>query len=120
MPAPRILVVDDEPAILDMLAWGLRRGGYEVVAVARFEDAKRYITEAPPDALVTDVRLGPFNGLQLALLLRAALPNAPIVVLSGFDDPTLRKETERMGGVYFTKPVTSETLIAHLRDRLAV
>lgn len=118
MAAPRILVVDDEPAVLDMLALGIRRGGYEVVAVARFEDARRSIVEDPPEALVTDVRLGFFNGLQLALLMRDARPDAPIIVLSGFDDPTLRREAERLGGVYYTKPVPSETLVGYLRDRL--
>lgn len=118
MPAHRILVVDDEPAVLDMLAWGLRRAGYEVVTVARFEDAKRYISDDPLDALITDVRLGAFNGLQLALLMRDAHPSAPIVVLSGFDDPTLRKETERIDGVYLTKPVSSETLVGFFKDQL--
>lgn len=117
MPA-RILVVDDEPVVLDLLAWGLRHGGYDVVAVGRFEDAKRCIAEQPPDALVTDVRLGPFNGLQIALQLRDAVPGAPIVVLSGFDDPTLRRETEEMGGAYFVKPLPREALLAHLRERL--
>ena len=119
MPALRILVVDDEPAVLDMLAWGLRRGGYDVVAVARFDEAKRLIGDAPaPDGLVTDVRLGAFNGLQLAWLMRDASPTCPIIVLSGYDDPTLRKETERLGGVYFTKPVPSDTLVSYLREKL--
>lgn len=118
MPAPRILLVDDEPAVLDALAWGLRRGGYDVVALPRFEDAKRLIAEAPPDGLVTDVRLGAFNGLQLAWLMRDASPTCPIVVLSGYDDPTLRKEAERLGGVYHTKPVPSDTLVDYLREKL--
>lgn len=118
MPPPRVLVVDDEPAVLDMLAWSLRRGGYEVVALSRFEDAKRYISDTPPDALVTDVRLGAFNGLQLAWLMRDARATAPVLVLSGYDDPTLRKEAERLGGVFHTKPVPSETLVSYLREKL--
>jgi DNA-binding response OmpR family regulator len=114
MPSARILVVDDEPAVLETLAWGLRRAGFDVVAHARFADARRQIDTDPPDALVTDVRLGAFNGLQLALHMRQAKPNAPIIVLSGFDDSMLRKEAEALGGVYLTKPLTGDTLARYL------
>jgi DNA-binding response OmpR family regulator len=118
MPSARILVVDDEPAVLETLAWGLRRGGFDVTTQARFADARRHIDTDPPDALVTDVRLGAFNGLQLALHMRQARPHAPIIVLSGFDDPMLRREAEALGGVYLTKPLTGDTLATYLKGAL--
>lgn len=117
-PAARILVVDDEPAVLETLAWGLRRARFEILAHTRFVDAKRLIDASPPDGLVTDVRLGAFNGLQLALHMRQARAEAPIVVLSGFDDAVLRKETEALGGVYFVKPVDFAALAKYLTATL--
>ena len=90
--AKRVLIVDDEPDVLETLAELVQGAGYEVVTRLNFEDARKDIANDPPDILVTDVRLGPFNGLQLAVLMRATRPESPIVVLSAYDDPTLRLE----------------------------
>lgn len=115
---PRVLLVDDEPAVLETLAWGLRHGGYDVTTAGRFDEARRALLAAPPDALVTDVRLGAFNGLQLAIVMRDASATAPIIVLSGFDDPALRKDAERLGAVYLTKPLRAQELLGYLDEGL--
>jgi len=106
-----VLVVDDQEDVLRTLAYYVGQGGYQVTALSRFEDARRFIDETPPDLLVTDIRLGAFNGLQLVLQLRAARPGAPIVVLSAFDDPTLREEAERAGARYLLKPLGKQELL---------
>jgi DNA-binding NtrC family response regulator len=113
-----VLLVDDEPAVLATLAEGLRLGGFDVHAAGSFEAARRAITDAPPDAMITDLRLGAFNGLQLVLYLRDLRPDAPVAVLSGYDDPMLRRDAERQGAVFFTKPVAFDTLTSFLRERL--
>jgi two-component system response regulator YesN len=69
------------------------------------------------DVLITDVRLGAFNGLQLAVLARDQNPEIQLIVFSGFDDPVLRQEAERLGAVYLVKPVTSRQLLELIRNR---
>jgi DNA-binding response OmpR family regulator len=110
----RVLIVDDEPDVLDTLAELVSAGGYEVVTRGTFEEARKDITSDPPDILVTDVRLGPFNGIQLAVLMRAARPDSPIVVLSAYDDPTLRVEAAHCQASYLTKPVSRKELLVCL------
>lgn len=110
----RILVVDDEPSLLDAVRYAFERAGLEVVACRSFEDARARILSEDFDALVTDVRLGAFNGLQLAVIARNRLPNLGIVVFSGFDDPVLREEASGLGAAYLVKPVTGERLLEEL------
>jgi DNA-binding response OmpR family regulator len=112
--ARRVLVVDDEPALLDAVKYAFERAGLEVVACRSFEDARARILDEEFDALVTDVRLGAFNGLQLAVIARNRLPNLAIVVFSGFDDPVLREEASGLGAAYLVKPVTGERLLQEL------
>jgi DNA-binding response OmpR family regulator len=87
----RVLVVDDQPEVMRMLVQFLVLDGYDVIGETQFESARRLIDESPPDILVTDVRLGAYNGLQLVLHMRMARPHAPILVLSAWDDALLRQ-----------------------------
>lgn len=114
--ARRVLIVDDQEEVLRTLGALVASGGYEVVTCSRFDDAKRFIDTTPPDILVTDVRLGAFNGLQLVLHMRAAHPTGPIVVLSAFDDAVIRQEAEHSGAVFLTKPVTRQGLLEAIAD----
>ncbi len=107
----RVLIVDDEPDVLETLAAMVSTGGYEVVTCGDFEEAKKYVTETPPDILITDVRLGAYNGLQLAVVMRSTCLTCPIVVLSAFDDPTLRLEAAHLHAVYLAKPVSKKELL---------
>jgi DNA-binding response OmpR family regulator len=107
----RVLIVDDEADVLETLAAMVSSGGYEVVTRSDFETAKRYLMETPPDILITDVRLGAYNGLQLAVVMRSTCPQCPIVVLSAFDDPTLRAEAAQVSAIYLAKPVSKKELL---------
>jgi len=84
------------------------------VPCSTFEDAKREIATLRPDIVVTDVRLGAFNGLQLALLARDVRKDVRIVVFSGFDDPVLKEEARRIGATYLVKPVSGNLLVEAL------
>ncbi len=115
MPA-HILVVDDQEDVLNTLMKFLSVSGYEPVGLLDFREAKEYIDQTPPDVLVTDVRLGTYNGLQLAIRLRLARPTAGIVVLSAWDDPLLRQEAAVVGAVYELKPLTKEQLLKAIAE----
>ena len=95
-----LLLVDDDLSLLGALSRFLSDSGFQVVPCSTFEDAKREIGTLRPDILITDVRLGAFNGLQLALLARDVRPDVRVVVFSGFDDPVLKEEARRVGATY--------------------
>ena len=106
----RILVVDDDLGFLEGLEMALSNPAQEVHAYASFEEARAALRTTSYDALLTDVRLGAFNGLQLALIARTDNPEIRIVVISGTDDPVLRGEAAAMGAEYLVKPVTAQLL----------
>jgi len=110
----RVLIVDDDASLLEALERGLEYHGLDVVAHGTFEAARRALRTDSFDALLTDVRLGAFNGLHLAVDARNSQPDIRIVVFSGFDDPVLRSEAEHIGALYVVKPVTAEQLTRHL------
>jgi two-component system response regulator FlrC len=117
-PQRRILIVDDDESLLDALSRALRQAGENgVVALSSFSAAKQALHDNPFDVLISDVRLGAFNGLQLAVLARDQSPEIQLIVFSGFDDPVLREEAERVGAVYLVKPVTSSYLLELIRNR---
>jgi DNA-binding NtrC family response regulator len=109
--AKRILVVDDDAQVLKFLVAALNGAGYETAAFKRFEDARAHLAACRPDLLLTDIRLGEFNGLQLALLLRDKYPDVPAFVLTGYEDPTLRSEAASLGVEYLMKPLGKADLL---------
>lgn len=107
----RVLVVDDQATLLDAVTMAFTRAGREVVSCRTFEEARQHLLAESFDAMLTDVRLGAFNGLQLAVIARDKDPNMKIVVFSGFDDPVLREQAHQLGASFVVKPVGSEQLL---------
>src|SRR4029450_7974869 len=99
----KILIVDDDPSLLEALERSFLEAGQDVRAYGSFEEARRGLQTARFDALSTDVRLGAFNGLQLAVIGRDTYPGIRLIVFSGFDDPVLRTEAEHVGATYMGK-----------------
>jgi DNA-binding NtrC family response regulator len=115
-----VLIVDDDVSLLDALERAFRGAGENVTASSSFEEARQLLKNRTFDALVTDVRLGAFNGLQLAVMARDLHPEIQLIVFSGFDDPVLRSDAEQIGAVYLVKPVASSFLLDLLRQRRQV
>ena len=107
----RILVVDDDTQVLRFLVETLASAGYDTVAFTRFEEARSFLETSRPDVMLTDVRLGAFNGLQLALVAREKYPLVPVLVLTGFEDPTLRAEAVKVGAEFIVKPLRRDELL---------
>src|SRR4029453_520635 len=112
----KIPIVDDGPSLLEALERSFLEAGQDVRAYGSFEEARRVLQTTRFDALITDVRLGAFNGLQLAVIGRDTYPDIRLIVFSGFDDPVLRTEAEHVGATYMVKPVTGAQLLAILRQ----
>jgi DNA-binding NtrC family response regulator len=113
--AIRILIVDDEPDVVELLSDTLRTNGYDTVSASTFEEGKRLLAALVPDVLITDVRLGHFNGLQLVVMRP---PSTAAVVVSGYWDRTLDEEARRNGALYLLKPVAPEKLLDAVRQVL--
>lgn len=109
-----VLLVDDDHSLLRLVSQWLTRGGYSVVACDSFEDAKQHLAHSEPDVLLTDLRLGAYNGLQLVILAREQHPRTLTVVMSAYDDATLRDEAERCGARYLLKPFSSQAILDSL------
>jgi len=115
----QVLVVDDDRAVLGLVEHWLAAAGFSVVTRDRFETAKEYLSANTPDVLLTDVRLGAFNGLQLVILAKELGPQTTTVVMSAYDDPALRKEAQACGAAYITKPFTLEQVLAAVTNTAA-
>ena len=110
----KVLIVDDDVSLLEAVQRGFEDAGIEVTACSAFEEGRRALRSQRYDALITDVRLGAFNGLQLAVVARMDYPDIRLIVFSGFDDPVLRAEAEHAGARYVVKPVQVAELISLL------
>ena len=116
----RIFVVDDDQQVLKYLTEMLQEAGYDTVACDRYQDAKALLSTTRPDLLLTDIRLGAYNGLQLGIYARDHHPGLPVIVLTGYEDPTLRDEAKRAGALFLMKPITRVVLLAAISKALLV
>src|SRR5579859_4296950 len=83
-PLARVLVVDDEPSVLETIAAILRREGYTVAAASTVEEAIEHLQGATFDVALTDLRLEGASGLNLLAALRRQWPHIVTVVLTGY------------------------------------
>jgi DNA-binding response OmpR family regulator len=115
MPS-KVLIVDDDKTTREGLAEFLEEAGYEAVAVGTFEEATRILRTTPPDLLIADVRLGPFNGLQLVI---SSPQPIPAIIITGFADPVLEADARRRGADYVLKPVTPARLLDLVAQKIS-
>ena len=101
----KILILEDDPAVAALYAVALEGAGHTVVVCTGYEEARAYLKQEVPDGLLTDVRVGEFNGLQLAISFRSMSPTGPLLVVSGHDDSVIRQETTHIGAAFLLKPV---------------
>ena len=114
----RILIVDDEPAIRDMVAYALRKGDYDPVLAGDAREAQAAIVERVPDLILLDWMLPGTSGLELARRWRREdlTREIPIIMLTARGE-----ENDRVGGLeagvddYVVKPFSARELLARIR-----
>src|SRR5262249_20829173 len=106
--ATRVLIVEDDKAARDGLVRLVAGRGHEVFSAGTFEDGRRLLKTRHPDVLITDVRLGAFNGLQLLL---SDTTHVQAIVLTAYSDPVLEAEARNLGARYLLKPVVPAMLL---------
>ena len=115
----RVLVVDDEPSLAELLASVLRYEGWNVITAGSGGEAVRTAREFRPDAVVLDIMLPDFNGLEVMRRLRAELPQVCVLFLTARDAVEDRVAGITAGGDdYVTKPFSLEEVLARLRGLL--
>ena len=117
-PPGRIVVVDDDPTVADVVGRYLIRDGHTVECVHDGHEALRRVAEQPPDLVVLDLMLPGMDGLEVCRRLRARWP-IPVVMLTALGD-----ETDRLVGFetgaddYVTKPFSPRELALRVRSVL--
>lgn len=103
---PRILVADDEEAVSDLLAKGLRLAEYEVETAPDGPAALEKLRAEEFDLLITDLKMPGMDGLSLIRESRRLWPHMPIVIITGHSTEACAIEAINIGGVtgYITKP----------------
>ena len=117
--AIRVLTVDDETSLTELLSMALRYEGWEVSTAASGLAAVKTAREVRPDAIVLDMMLPDFDGLEVMRRIRTEQPDVPVIFLTARD-----ALDDRIGGLtaggddYVTKPFSLEELVARLRALL--
>ncbi|WP_425455268.1 response regulator transcription factor [Allorhizocola rhizosphaerae] len=112
----RVLVVDDEPNLAELLAMALRYEGWEVRSAGDGMDAVRTAREFKPDAVVLDIMLPDIDGLEVLRRLRSDAPDMPVLFLTAKDSVEDRVTGLTAGGDdYVIKPFSLEEVVARLR-----
>ena len=114
---PRVLVVEDEPAIAELIAVNLRHNGFVPVLAEDGEAAQRALDAALPDAILLDWMLPGQSGLQLARQWRAdrRTQSIPILMLTARDEPDKVAGLDAGADDYITKPFSTQELLARIR-----
>lgn len=111
--SPRWLLVDDDRVFTDTIARGLRRHGFTCTAAHDGETALALAAREQPERVLLDLRLGQESGLALLPQLRALLPDAEIVVLTGFASIATAVRAVKDGADdYLPKPALLRDLLA--------
>ncbi len=116
MSEPRVLVVDDESNITDLVSMALRYEGFEVETAATGRDAIRLVERFRPEVVILDVMLPDVDGFAVTERLKSARVKVPILFLTARDAVEDKVRGLTLGGDdYVTKPFSLEELVARVR-----
>jgi two-component system, NtrC family, response regulator PilR len=116
---PRILVVDDEPSMREMLRIVLRRDGYEVFVASNGREAISFLEEQPVDLLLSDIRMPDLSGVEVLRTAKELNRDVVAFMMTAFASTDTAVEAMRLGAVdYFTKPFSMDELRLKIRQHL--
>ncbi len=113
-----VLLVGTEETTAQARLDALSKAGFVVLPVRGFLDARQVLAELEPEAIVTDVQLGDYNGLHLVAIAQVEHPRTACLV-TGPRDPALQAEAYHLGARYLVEPVTLDRLGAVLAEIVA-
>jgi DNA-binding response OmpR family regulator len=111
----KVLVIDDDTAITDLIGMLLRTHGFEVITSNQGSEGIKLAEERMPNIILLDLMMPDIDGWQVCKAIRA-FSNAPILILSAINDPRMVASVLDLGADDFlVKPVPSGVLVAHIR-----
>jgi DNA-binding response OmpR family regulator len=105
VPAVRILVIDDEPAVVDILVTCLREEGYGALGAETSDEGLKLAILSRPELVLLDIALPGMNGIELLKRIHSIIPTTRVIMVSGNTDPVLAREALELGALaYVDKP----------------
>jgi DNA-binding response OmpR family regulator len=118
-PCPRVLIIDDEPRILNFIARELAAQGYEVGTASDPVHGLEMATQERYDLVILDLLMPGMNGREVLQRILSRNPRQPVIVLSALADPASKVTCLELGADdYLAKPFSFEELLARVRARL--
>jgi DNA-binding response OmpR family regulator len=104
-PAGRILVIEDNPSVADILSRCLREEGYAVLSALTSDEGLKLAILGRPDLVLLDLALPGTNGIELLKRIRSTNPTTRVIIVTGNTDPALAREALELGALaYIDKP----------------
>ena len=115
-----ILIVDDEADIRDLLGEFLTKSGFRVTATGSAAEALSIVRTDAPDLIISDLQLEDADGLEMIAQLKAALPNTPVMLLTGvlFEPQVVRDSISKLVSSYLEKTVPLKRILQEVRRLL--
>jgi DNA-binding response OmpR family regulator len=115
----KILVVDDDPELLPLVAFALRQAGFLAIEAATGERGLALLTDEAPDLVILDANLPGIDGFEVCRRLRASGDSTPVLMLTvRGDEEDVVRGLELGADDYLTKPFSPRTLLARVRALL--
>ena len=118
----KILIVDDEPHILQLIASRLKANHYQAIVAANAEQAFRAAHEEKPDVILLDIRMPGETGMSLfeSLKLSKSTSAIPVIFITAYPQDNMRDKVLAMGAVDFiAKPFNADDLLSKVAKALA-
>ena len=116
---PRILVIDDEPAIRDSLTMILEYDGYEVMQAATGDEGVKLVERESPALVFCDIKMPGMDGLEVLQKLHHMVGVMPVVIITGNADIQNAVEATRLGAFDFIeKPVERDRILLTARNAI--
>src|SRR5262245_61795881 len=106
-----ILLVEIDPGQRAATKDVLQSAGFQIMCASSYSEAKKMLAASPPDMLITGLRLGEYNGLQLVLRTRIEHPEMAAIVTSEIADRVLEAEAERQSAAFLVRPLDTDRLL---------
>jgi DNA-binding response OmpR family regulator len=123
MPKAPILLVEDDPSLVEALSFVLEHAGFEVDSTADGEEALRRMRRRPFAAVVLDIMLPGIDGFEVLRSIRAdrTLAGLPVIVLTAKGQVNDRRTAEAIGAsAFITKPFSNDEVVACVSDLAGV
>jgi two-component system, NtrC family, response regulator PilR len=115
----RILVVDDEPSMREMLRIVLRRDGYDVTLAQNGRDAQALLAQQPFDLVLSDIRMPDVSGVEVLRTAKELNRDVVFFMMTAYASTDTAVEAMRLGAVdYFTKPFSMDELRLKVRQHV--